>query len=296
MSTFMKKLVYGLIGLLAGLAAWPFSETILVFQPYFSSYFMFIIVLGLVFGGLMGGFLGSSEGITLSVKSRIVPGIIVGMILGAVGGAVGFWIGQGALWIVSELLVHSNKLLQAYGIPISRTIGWGFLGVFIGSVEGFRTRSFAKIKVGIAGGLIGGILGGIALEYFRLRFPDAFFGRLIGSLILGLLIGLFYGLFEKQFSKGVLKLLNGTLKGKEFLLLQNKIRIGSSKKVEIHLPDYKNVAEIHAVLKSKKTDLVVNNVNTEHRVLVNELNVSEHQLKLDDVIQVGSAKFWFFYK
>jgi len=28
------------------------------------------------------------------------------------------------------------------------------------------------------------------------------------------------------------------------------------KKVEIHLPDYKDVADIHAVLKSKKSDLM----------------------------------------
>jgi len=292
----MKKLVFGLIGLLAGLAAWPFSETILVLQPYFSSYFIFIITLGFVFGGLMGGFLGSSEGITLSVKSRILPGIILGMILGALGGAVGFLIGQGALWIVSELILHSNKLLQVYGIPISRAIGWAFLGVFIGSVEGFRTLSWAKIRVGIAGGIIGGVLGGIALEYFRIRFPEELFGRLAGSLILGLLIGVFYGLFEKRFSKGVLKLLNGKLKGKEFLLLQKNIRLGSSKKAEIHLPEYAEVADIHAILKTKKSEMVINNVDTQNRVLVNELNISEHQLKLDDVIQVGSAKFWFFYK
>ena len=86
------------------------------------------------------------------------------------------------------------------------------------------------------------------------------------------------------------------MKGKEFLLLQNSIRIGSSQSAEIYLPDYANVANIHAVLKSSKTDLVINSIDDENQVLVNEVKVTEHQLKLDDVIQIGNAKFWFFYK
>ncbi len=296
MSTLMRKLVFGLIGLLAGLAAWPVAEFILSLQTAFSSYLIFTITLGIIFGAIMGGFFGSIEGITLSIRSRILPGIITGVLVGAVGGAVGFLIGQGVLFLVSDMFFHSNKTMQLYGIPISRTIGWGFLGFFIGTVEGIRARSWAKIKVGMTGGIVGGLLGGIVINYLRILAPSFTFSRLIGFLILGFLIGLFYGLFEKQFSQGVLKLLNGKLKGKEYLLVQKSIHVGTSAKADIQLAGYKNVADSHALLKSRKGEVTIKSIQTEDRVIVNELNVTDHKLKFEDVVQIGAAKFLFFYK
>jgi type III secretion system (T3SS) inner membrane Yop/YscD-like protein len=296
MSTLMRKLVFGIIGLLAGLATWPVAEFILSLQATFPSYLVFTITVGVVFGAIMGGFMGSIEGITLSVKSRIMPGIFTGVLVGAIGGAIGFLIGQGALLLISDQFFHSNKAMQSYGIPISRTIGWGFLGFFIGIVEGVRARSWTKIKVGMAGGIVGGLLGGFAIEYLRLLAPTFTYYRLIGLLILGFLIGLFYGLFEKQFSQGVLKLLNGKLKGKEYLLVQKRIHIGISDKSDIQLAGYKNVAENHALLKSGKGDVIIKSIQSEDRVIINEVNVTEQTLKFEDVVQIGAAKFLFYYK
>lgn len=296
MSTLVRKLVFGLIGLLAGLAAWPIAEFILSAQSAFPSYLIFTITLGIIFGAIMGGFFGSIEGITLSVQSRILPGILTGVLVGAIGGAVGFLIGQGALFLVSDMFFHSNKTMQAYGIPISRTIGWGFLGLFIGTVEGVRARSWAKIKVGMTGGIIGGLLGGIAIHTMRFLVPSFSFSRLIGLLILGFLIGLFYGLFEKRFSQGILKLLNGRLKGKEYLLVQKRIHIGISDKADIQLEGYKNVADTHALLKTINGEVVISPVQSTDRVIVNELHVSKQALKFEDVVQIGAAKFLFFYK
>lgn len=292
----MKKFIFTFIGLLAGLAAWPVSETVLYFQTQFSSYLIFSICMGVVFGAVMGGFLGSSEGITLSIRPKILPGIITGVVVGAFGGAIGFIIGQGSLFITSEWIFHSNKLFQSFGIPISRAIGWAFLGMFIGTIEGVRALSSTKIKVGLLGGFIGGALGGCALEYLRFNYPGMIFARLIGLIIMGGLIGLFYGLFEKRFSIGVLKLLNGKLKGKEYLLLQKKIKVGCSKKADIFLSGYKNVVEEHACLTLKKDEVYINAIDNKHRVLVNEIKITTHKLKLDDIVQMGSSKFLFFYK
>ncbi len=296
MSTFLRKLVFCVIGLLSGLAAWPVAELLLMLQPQFPSYLVFNICLGMVFGAVMGGFLGSNEGITLSIKPKIIPGIITGTLVGIIGGAAGFLIGQGALLISGTMIFPSNKMLIAIGIPISRAIGWACLGMFIGTVEGVRARSGTKIKIGLIGGLIGGLLGGIALESFRIHFPDFFFARMIGLLILGLLIGLFYGLFEKRFSRGVLKLLNGKLKGKEYLLVQKNIKMGTSRKADIHLSEYKRIADMHANLKITKGEIFISNIDKKNKVLVNEIETKEHQMKFEDIVQIGSAKFLFFYK
>lgn len=296
MSTFLRKIVFCVIGLLSGLAVWPITEAILVQQSRFPSYLVFTLTMGVVLGAVMGGFLGSSDGITLSVKPRIIPGIITGTLVGIAGGGIGFLIGQGALLFVSEMIFHSNKMLQSLGIPIARAIGWAFLGMFVGTVEGMRALSWNKIKVGMSGGIIGGLLGGITLEIIRSYFPDLILARLIGLLILGTLIGTFYGLAEKSFSQGIFKLLNGKLKGKEYLLVQKNIKIGRSEKAGIHLPDYKGVADIHASLSIKKNEIFISSSDNKNRVLVNEKKITEHQLKLEDVVQVGSAKFLFFYK
>jgi hypothetical protein len=296
MSTSMRKLVFCLIGLLAGLAAWPVTEIMLYYQPSFPSYLMFTVSLGMVFGAFMGGFLGSVSGITLSVRSRIIPGILTGFIVGIVGGALGFLVGQAALWMVGETFFHSNQALHLYGIPLSRTIGWGSLGLFIGMIEGVRSRSWTKVKIGLLGGLVGGLLGGAALEFTRLTFPDLTFGRLIGLLLLGGLIGLFYALFEKQFSQGVLKILNGKLKGKEYLLIQNSTRLGSAHNADIQLADYRHVAKNHARIERQHHEAIISALDPTHRVLVNEVNIKEAKLRFEDIIQIGSAKFLFFYQ
>jgi Inner membrane component of T3SS, cytoplasmic domain len=296
MSTFLRKLVFGIIGLLGGLAAWPVSEILLAGQSSFPSFLVFTVSLGAVFGAIMGGFLGSSEGITLSIRSKIGPGMITGALVGILGGIVGFLIGQGVLLFISEIVFHSNKSLRSIGIPISRVVSWAFLGMFIGIVEGVRAVSWAKIKVGLLGGFVGGILGGITLEGFGYYFPDLLFSRLAGLMVLGMLIGVFYGLFEKGMSSGVLRLLNGKLKGKEYLLVQRKIKVGSSPKNDIHLPDYKNVNETHALLAVKKDNVYLSPASEQARVLVNEIKIKEQSLKFEDVVQIGSAKFLFFYK
>jgi len=98
------------------------------------------------------------------------------------------------------------------------------------------------------------------------------------------------------FAQGVLKLLNGSLKGKEYLLIQKRLQISSSEQADIHLPLYPNVAEIHAQIRLRDGEVFIHASDSKHRVLINEIQTTEAKLKLEDVIQIGSAKFLFFYQ
>jgi len=296
MSTTMKKIFLCLIGILAGLAAWPFAEIILVFQSSFVSYLLFSIILGMIFGLVMGAFFCTTEGVVLSDMSKLFSGILVGAIVGVIGGIIGFLVGQGALFIIGDKIIHSMKKVRLIGYPISRAIGWSFLGIFIGMTEGVRAGSLKKIIIGIIGGFFGGAFGGLALEYSRLLIPSIIIARLIGLLIFGFFIGLFYGFVEKSLSFGVLRLLNGEFKGKEFLINQRKVKIGASGWNDIKLKEYEDVESRHAVVYAKKDDLFIKGLDNKNPVKVNDDIIREHKLKMEDVIKIGSAKFLYKFK
>jgi hypothetical protein len=294
-STFLRKLIFVLIGLLAGLAAWPVTEIILYFQTLFSSYLIFSVIQGVCVGGVMGGFFGSIESITLSKRGSIIPSVFMGAVIGIFGGLIGFLLGQGVLTLVMEYSL-SNQIFINYGIPISRITGWTCLGLFIGSVEGIRSMSWIKIKVGITGGLIGGLLGGLSLEFLRLLIPEIMYARLVGLLIMGSLIGLFYSLIEHRYSIGVLKLLNGKLKNKEFLIVNKLIKIGSSDHSDIQLKDYTGIADFHAEIHIRENKILIANSDSKNPVIVNEYRIKEHLLKYEDIVHIGTAKLLFLYK
>ena len=296
MSTLMRRIFLCAIGVIAGLAAWPFAETILLFQTGFPSYLIFSIFLGMIFGLIMGGFFGTSDGIIMSVKSNIISGAFFGVLIGIAGGTIGFIIGQAALFIIGDMLIHSAKGFNTIGFPISRAIGWAFLGLFIGMVDGIRSRSFNKIKVGIIGGIIGGFFGGLALEYSRLIIPGIYFARLIGLIVFGFFIGLAYGFVENRLSFGVLRLLNGKYKGTEFLITQKKTKIGSSEKNSIVLLGYDKISDTHAELNIKGDNVVIKKASPKTIISVNDDKVEEKELIMDDVVEIGSAKFLYKFK
>jgi hypothetical protein len=296
MSTLMRRVFLCLIGMTAGLAAWPFAETSLLFQEFFPSYMIFSIFIGVVFGFIMGGFFGTSDGIIMSVKSNIMSGAVYGALIGIAGGIIGFLIGQGALFLIGGMLVQSAKSYNTFAFPLSRAIGWAFLGVFIGMIDGFRSRSINKIKVGIVGGILGGFFGGLVLEYCRLIVPNIMLARLAGLIVFGLFIGLLYGFVEYRMSFGILRLLNGKFKGKEFLITQGKTKIGSSGKNTIVLDGYTKISDTHAELVMKGGSLVIKRENPKTIISVNDDKVDEHELIMDDVVQIGDAKFLYKFK
>ncbi len=296
MSKGMRKLLFCVLGLLAGLVSWSVSEGLLYLLPDFDSYFTFSLVLGASLGAIFGAFIGSAQGISYSIPRRIKSGWISGLCIGVPGGALGFLVGQESLFLLGEYSMHSNQDFQQFAIPISRIVGWTSFGVFVGVIEGVRSFSMVKIKIGVLGGLLGGLFGGIAMEGFQLFLQNIEYSRLFGFLVLGLLIAFMYSLVEGQFSQGLLKLLNGDLKGKEYLLLQGRNRLGSSPKMDIQINKYSDILPDHANFLVHKGNVTYRSVNQSKILINDEPAEADQRLKMEDVIQVGSAKFLFAYQ
>jgi hypothetical protein len=296
MSTGLRRVILLCLGILGGLAAWPLTELIVGAQGSFPSYLLFVAALGAAVGLLMGAFFGSAAGIFARVGSRILAGMIVGAIVGLIGGIIGLLIGQAALFLIGGLFLNTYRSFQTLGLPIARAVGWAFLGIFVGAAEGFRSASGKKIGIGLVGGLIGGLIGGAALEYSRLYLPPALPSRLIGLVILGLAIALFYGIIERSMAFGTLRVLNGRLKGKEFVLNEGRIRIGRSKRNQITLEPYENLADRQAQIRFRKGEALLTNLEPKNQILVNDQPVKEHRLKYEDVLKIGSAKLFYSYE
>jgi hypothetical protein len=298
MSTGWRRVILLCLGILGGVAAWPLTEWIVGAQGSFPSYLLFIAALGAAVGLLMGAFFGSAAGIFARVGSRIFAGMIVGAIVGLIGGVIGLLIGQAALFLIGGLFLDLNayRSFQTVGLPVARAVGWAFMGIFVGAAEGLRASSGKKIGIGIVGGLIGGLIGGAALEYTRLYLPDSLPSRLIGLIVLGLAIALFYGIIERSMSFGTLRVLNGRLKGREFILNEGRIRIGRSKRNQITLEPYDKLADRQVQIQFRKGEALLTNLEPKYQVLVNDQPVKEYRLKYEDVLKIGSAKLFYSFE
>jgi hypothetical protein len=296
MSTGLRRVILLCLGILGGVAAWPLTELIVGAQARFPSYLLFVAALGATVGLLMGAFFGSAAGIFARVGSRILAGMALGAIVGLIGGTIGLLIGQAALFLIGGLFLAAYRGFQTVGLPIARAIGWAFLGIFVGAAEGLRAASGKKIGIGLVGGLIGGLIGGAALEYSRLYLPASLPSRLIGLIVLGLAIALFYGIIEHSMAFGTLRVLNGRLKGKEFVLNEGRIRIGRARRNQITLQPYENLADRQAQIRFRRGEAMLTNLEPKHPVLVNDQPVKEHRLKYEDVLKIGSAKLFDSYE
>ncbi len=300
MSTAMRRLILLALGVLAGMAAWPIAELVVTNQARLGSYLVLQSVLGVAVGVVLGAAFGSAEGLFARDRRRMVSGALVGAAIGAVGGVVGSLAGQGFLLQTGERLMQSLRSQRGFArvvLPVSHAVAWAVLGLFVGACEGARSRSPRKIVVGLLGGALGGLVGGALLEESRLLVPVPAVSRLIGLVILGAAIAFFYGLIERGLAAGVLRVLNGRLKGKEFLINQRRTRIGSSARADIALAGYEGLAERHAEVRLRKGEAVLAAVERGQPVLVNDRPVEEeHVLKYEDVVKVGSAKLFFRYQ
>jgi hypothetical protein len=218
----------------------------------------------------------------------------VGAGIGLTGGILGFLAGQAGLFILGEMVFARAREVTRIGLPVARAVGWALLGIAVGAAEGIRARSGLKIGMGAAGGLAGGLVGGAAIEYARLFVPNMALARLSGLLAYGLLVSLAYALIERRLSHGVLRILNGSRKGTEFILNQQRFRLGTDARNDIILTDYRHVAAEHARIWAEGGELQIAPAS-EATLRLNDEQVSgSARLRYEDVIAVGTAKL--FYK
>ena len=291
MTTFIRKILMTLLGLIAAAAVWASLEILLKFGEKLGGYLMLSLSEGILVGGLFGFFFGTAEGILLTERGRALRGGLAGLLIGVWGGAAAVLLAQGLLYFLENADLFSRMATGRYVIPISRSVGWIVLGMLIGSIDGIRTGSLRRVGIGLSGGLLGGLAGGLALEFFVSRWNNSTAARGAGLGIMGGFIGLFYSIFEYSRAFGIIKVLTGRIKGKEYIISMRRTRIGVANKCGIILSGYDGVEKVHAELIAGKDGVTVK--SRDGVLVVNEDKVKEAELKYEDVIQLGSARLYY---
>ena len=291
MTILIRKILMTLLGIAGALCAWGSMELILFNGSFPGGYLILSVTEGAVLGLFFGFCFGTAEGILLSDRNRSIKGGLSGAATGAAAGIVVVIIIQAVLTAVINAGYFTSETAENLILPISRAVGWMLLGAAVGSIEGIRSRSFNRTWIGISGGLSGGFAGGAVLEFAGTFWNSGFAGRGLGFLLMGGSIGLFYSLFEAMKSFGMLKVLTGPLRGKEYILNMSKTVLGSSKKSAVDLSEYPGLKEKHVLFISGREEVVLE--SAEGEVLVNDEKTDRKRLQYEDVIQLGSVKLLY---
>ena len=291
MTILIRKILMTLLGLAGALCAWGSMELILFKGSFPGGYLILSVTEGAVLGLFFGFCFGTAEGILLSDRSRSIKGGLSGAVTGAAAGIIVVFIIQAVLTAVINAGYFTSETAENLILPISRAVGWMILGAAVGSIEGIRSRSLNRTLIGISGGLSGGFAGGAVLEFAGTSWNSGFAGRGFGFLLMGGSIGLFYSLFEAVKSFGMLKVLTGPLRGKEYVLSMRKTLIGTSKRSAFDLAEYSGMKERHAFFISGREEVVIEPADGE--VLVNEEKTESKRLQYEDVIQIGSVRLLY---
>jgi hypothetical protein len=285
MTLTMRRALQILLGAVAGLFAWPLMESLIRAQSAFPDYLAFTVASGAVFGIVYGAALGSADGIVSARGRRILSGALWGALAGIFGGAVGFLVGQGVLFVLGEYL--SGALV----FPLARAPSWAVLGIFVGTASGIRSASARKCGIGALGGLLGGLVGGALIEFGLFFYPRSSAARAVGLIAFGGLVGLAFAVVERRLSFGVLRVLNGRLKGREYLLNQRRTRIGEDPRCDVPVAGYRGLTPLHASVVRRGRDLVLEPDAGPVQVNDERVKAEAVPLKYDDVIACGGVRF-----
>lgn len=279
MSRNWRLYYYGLLGALGGLIGWRLSQSVgfLGQMPIFLAE----LPLGAVTGLSVGFIIGLAEGILSRSVARGLRSGLIGGVIGLLAGAVALPLGEFVFQAVG-------------GQTIGRALGWGIFGGVVGLAEGITGGS--QIWKGALGGFIGGVVGGLLLEVAFAQLQNPLIGKVAGLMLLGALIGIFTALIVVALSHAWLEVVDGKLKGSEFILDKflgenaHAAFLGSNvMKCDIALPD-PDIAPQHARLKGAGTHFALQDMSVGKGTFVNGRKVELHHLSNGEHIRMGSTE------
>ncbi|MGH9420552.1 MAG: FHA domain-containing protein, partial [Thermoanaerobaculia bacterium] len=265
-----------------------------------TSFLIFSIV-----AGLIGLAIGAADGIVCRLPRRAMLGGLVGLLVGFVGGLLSGAIANVIYIPLSHLaqqqMSSSSEGAHAFGFllqMVARMFAWTLAGMAMGLGQGIALRSKRLLGYGFLGGLIGGLLGGLLFDPLDLVIigPSSIgagWSRMVGFIIIGAAVGAMIGLVELLSRDAWLRMTEGPLAGKEFLIFRDVMNIGASPRSEIYLFNDPRVAPTHASLRTLGDEIEISATDRVHPLLVNNNAIRTARLRHGDRITIGATSFVF---
>ncbi len=257
-----------------------------------------------VVAAMIGFGVGAADGIVCRLPRRALLGGVVGALVGFVGGLV-------CSAVANVIYVPLNNVARdelASGYSSARSLGfllqmvarmfaWTLAGMAMGLGQGIALRSKRLLGYGFLGGVIGGSLGGLLFDPIDLVVTadrvGADWSRLIGFVVIGAAVGAMIGVVELLARDAWLRMTEGPLAGKEFLIFRDVMNVGASPRSEIYLFNDPQVAPTHATLRTIGDECELTARDSVHPLLVNGQSIRTARLRHGDRITIGRTSFVF---
>ena len=263
---------------------------------------------GLLLFPLVAGFIGLAiggvDGAVCRLARRALLAGAVGLLVGFVGGFISSVLANLAYAPLNKLAMA--QMSQGGGLTpfaflvqmAGRALGWCLAGMAMGLGQGIALRSGRLLLYGLIGGVIGGLLGGLLFDPIDLLLlgtdkPSAHWSRFIGLAIIGASVGAMIGLVELLARDAWLRMSEGPLAGKEFLIFKDNMRVGSSPRSDIYLFNDPAVASQHATLRTVGDNCEIEACSSRDVVTINNRPVTRTRLRHGDQIAIGRTVFVF---
>lgn len=286
------------VGLFSGLVAWLLWRTLAeetdteTANVLSSVYLTFAIAIVLV--------------VTDSGLSRSIRKVGVSLLIALpVAGLLSFLFGLLANSVYSTMVNATYDSLVASGLsPVSdmfltefyarnhlnRGVAWALLGLAAGLSVGAPSKSLRRILVTSAGGLAGGFIGGFVFDFIQAGQDLA---QITGLAITGGSVGLAVSLIEQAAKQSWIEIVKGGMAGKQFILYQREISIGSSPAANITLIKDPSIAPIAAKIVKRGNSTFITSSNSGVPISVNGMSASEHQLSEGALVILGGTELRF---
>jgi hypothetical protein len=206
------------------------------------------------------------------------------MLLGGIGGVL-------AASLLAGLSVLTTWLLDGLLDPDTLQLALpGAAGLVVGLVTGLVARSPKRAVLCSLSGLSAGV-GGAALASL---LPDRSLpASLIAPALVGLLVGFTFALVDRTARQGWLRVVEGLIAGKQFILYRNPTYIGSAPLSHVYLFKDPLVGRRHAAVHAIPGGFEIENLPLGGATLVNGRPVHRQRLRHGDRVQIGRTAFLF---
>lgn len=243
--------------------------------------------------GVSGMLIALALSIADPVVGRNVPSAIingsVGATLGLIGGVVV------ALFVerMYEAMTGTEGSISAARQVLARMVQWAVVGLFLSLAPGLVMRNFKKFLIGLAGGVVGGLVGGALYDLISRQLGNPDISRLVGLCAIGGVSGAAIGLLEDAAKSGWLRVTQGLIAGKQFILYRNPTYIGSSPDNQIYLFKDPQVGRRHAAIHIVKGGFELEDLPLGSGTVINGRPVTRTRLRNGDQVQIGATRFLF---